>query len=165
MHTEQSHACPTQRSSCIKDGKFADLWTECNDKYRGTVRDHWRGQATGVKDLAFRLSGSSDLYADEGRRPYASINFVTAHDGFTLRDLVSYNEKHNEANLDDNRDGENHNRSWNCGAKGSNEDQGIRALRLRPKRNLIPPLFLSQGAPTPPPSDKIRPHKPTTQHN
>ena len=99
-------------------GNFPPLWTEWNGKYRDTVRDFWRGEPSTLAEFASRLTGSSDLYQDDGRRPLASINFVTAHDGFTLRDLVSYNEKHNEANGEDNSDGESHNRSWNCGAEG-----------------------------------------------
>ena len=104
-------------------GEFPPLWTEWNGKYRDTVRDFWRGTDTGVAEFGYRLSGSSDLYQDDGRRPYASINFVTAHDGFTLADLVSYNDKHNEANREDNRDGDNHNRSWNCGVEGPTDDK------------------------------------------
>ena len=102
-------------------GNFPPLWTEWNGKYRDTVRDFWRGESRTVPEFASRLTGSSDLYAYSGRRPYASINFVTAHDGFTLADLVSYNDKHNEANGEDNKDGENHNRSWNCGVEGPTE--------------------------------------------
>ena len=99
-------------------GNFPGLWTEWNGKYRDTVRDYWRGEPATLGEFASRLTGSSDLYEATGRRPSASINFVTAHDGFTLADLVSYNEKHNEANGEDNRDGESHNRSWNCGVEG-----------------------------------------------
>ena len=128
-------------------GNFPVLWTEWNGKYRDTVRDYWRGQAAGVGELASRLTGSSDLYAHNGRRPYASINFITAHDGFTLRDLVSYNEKHNDANLDDNSSGEDHNRSWNCGAEGETDDPEVLALRDRQQRNILATLFLSQGVP------------------
>ncbi|MGI8574720.1 MAG: glycogen debranching protein GlgX [Egibacteraceae bacterium] len=128
-------------------GNFPTLWTEWNGKYRDTVRDYWRGQSAGVAEVASRLSGSSDLYAHNGRRPYASINFITAHDGFTMRDLVSYNEKHNEANLDDNSSGEDHNRSWNCGVEGPTEDPQVLALRLRQQRNMLAFLFLSQGVP------------------
>jgi len=123
------------------------LWTEWNGKYRDSVRGFWRGDDGTVSDLATRLSGSNDLYARSGRRPYASINFITAHDGFTLHDLVSYNEKHNEANLDDNRDGENHNLSWNCGVEGPTDDPAIAELRERQKRNLLATLMLSQGVP------------------
>ncbi|AYY12371.1 glycogen debranching enzyme GlgX [Actinobacteria bacterium YIM 96077] len=130
-------------------GEFPHLWTEWNDRFRNTVRDYWRGQAGGVQDLAFRLAGSSDLYADDGRRPYASINFVTAHDGFTLRDLVSHNEKHNDANGEDNRDGSDDNRSWNHGAEGisGDDDPDIRGLRRRQMRNLMTTLLLSTGVP------------------
>ncbi|HUH08046.1 MAG TPA: glycogen debranching protein GlgX [Egibacteraceae bacterium] len=128
-------------------GNFPVLWTEWNGKYRDTIRDYWRGQAPGLGEVASRLSGSSDLYAHNGRRPYASINFVTAHDGFTLRDLVSYNEKHNEANLDDNRSGEDHNRSWNCGVEGPTADPTVLTLRAGQQRNFLATLFLSQGVP------------------
>ncbi|WP_165368065.1 glycogen debranching protein GlgX [Phytoactinopolyspora endophytica] len=135
-------------------GEFPHLWTEWNDKFRGTVRDHWRGMAGGVHDLAFRLSGSSDLYADDGRRPFASINFITAHDGFTLRDLVSYNEKHNDANGEENRDGTDDNRSWNHGVEGVEGDSdagpvppSVTRLRHRQLRNLMTTLLLSTGVP------------------
>ena len=128
-------------------GRFPVGWTEWNGKYRDVIRDYWKGEGGLIGELAFRVAGSSDLYEHSGRRPYASVNFVTAHDGFTLRDLVSYNEKHNEANKDDNRDGENHNRSWNCGAEGPTDDAEIRALRLRQTRNLLASLLLSQGVP------------------
>jgi glycogen operon protein len=128
-------------------GNFPVLWTEWNGKYRDTVRDYWRGESHGVSALASRLSGSSDLYERSGRRPYASINFVTAHDGFTLRDLVSYNDKHNEANLDGSASGEDHNRSWNTGVEGPTDDKAILALRLRQQRNFLATLFLSQGVP------------------
>jgi isoamylase len=128
-------------------GRFPVGWTEWNGKYRDVIRDYWKGEGGLIGDLAYRVAGSSDLYEHSGRRPYASINFVTAHDGFTLRDLVSYNEKHNEANKDENRDGENHNRSWNCGAEGPTDDPEIRALRLRQTRNLLASLLLSQGVP------------------
>jgi len=124
-------------------GEFPHLWTEWNDRYRNTVRDHWRGQAAGVRDLAYRLSGSSDLYADDGRHPYASINFVTAHDGFTLRDLVSYNEKHNERS----DGGTDDNRSWNHGVEGETDDPDILALRRRQLRNFMTTLLLSTGVP------------------
>ncbi|WP_280302076.1 glycogen debranching protein GlgX, partial [Nocardia neocaledoniensis] len=115
-------------------GNFPSLWTEWNGKYRDTVRDYWRGEPATLGEFASRLTGSSDLYEPTGRRPSASINFVTAHDGFTLRDLVSYNEKHNDANGEDNRDGESHNRSWNCGVEGPTDDPEILALRARPPR-------------------------------
>ena len=128
-------------------GNFPPLWTEWNGKYRDTVRDFWRGEPGSLADLASRLTGSADLYQSDGRRPLASINFVTAHDGFTLNDLVSYNEKHNEANGEDNNDGESHNRSWNCGVEGETDDLEVIALRERQKRNLVTTLFLSQGVP------------------
>ncbi|MFC6706484.1 glycogen debranching protein GlgX [Flexivirga alba] len=128
-------------------GNFPPLWTEWNGKYRDAVRDFWRGEAEALAEFASRLSGSSDLYAHSGRRPIASINFVTAHDGFTLRDLVSYNDKHNEANGEDNQDGESHNRSWNCGVEGPTDDGDINQLRLRQQRNFIATLLLSQGVP------------------
>jgi isoamylase len=127
-------------------GNFPTLWTEWNGKYRDVIRDYWRGDAP-LSELASRLSGSSDLYEHTGRRPYASINFVTCHDGFTLRDLVSYNVKHNEANLDDNSSGEDHNRSWNCGVEGPTDDPEVNALRERQQRNFLATLFLSQGVP------------------
>jgi isoamylase len=110
------------------------------------MRDFWRGRAS-IADFASRLTGSSDLYEDDGRHPFASINFITAHDGFTLRDLVSYNDKHNEANLEDNRDGTDDNRSWNCGVEGETDDPEIRALRTRQQKNFLATLLLSQGTP------------------
>jgi glycogen operon protein len=128
-------------------GNFPVLWTEWNGRYRDTMRDFWRVARTGVADVARRLTGSSDLYQDDGRRPYASINFITAHDGFTLHDLVSYNDKHNEANGEGNRDGESHNRSWNCGVEGPTDDPEIVALRERQKRNFLSSLLLSAGVP------------------
>jgi glycogen operon protein len=128
-------------------GNFPPQWTEWNGKYRDTVRDFWRGEPATIGEFAARLTGSADLYETSGRRPVASINFVTAHDGFTLRDLVSYNEKHNEANLDNNQDGESHNRSWNCGVEGPTDDPEILALRARQARNFLATLFLSQGVP------------------
>ena len=128
-------------------GNFPPLWSEWNGKYRDSIRDYWRGADGTLAEFASRLTGSSDLYAGNGRRPYASINFVTAHDGFTLRDLVSYNEKHNEANGDENRDGESHNRSWNCGVEGETDDQAVLALRARQMRNFMTTLLLSQGVP------------------
>ncbi len=128
-------------------GNFPVLWTEWNGKYRDTVRDFWRGENRTLGEFANRLTGSSDLYETSGRRPYASINFVTAHDGFTLNDLVSYNDKHNEANGEGNRDGESHNRSWNCGAEGPTEDPAVLALRARQVRNFVTTLLLSQGVP------------------
>jgi isoamylase len=128
-------------------GGFPPLWSEWNGKYRDTVRDFWRGESATLAEFASRLTGSSDLYAENGRRPFASVNFVTAHDGFTLHDLVSYNEKHNEANGEDNNDGESHNRSWNCGAEGETDDVEVVALREQQKRNFLTTLFLSQGVP------------------
>ncbi|MEU9304999.1 glycogen debranching protein GlgX [Streptomyces sp. NPDC048269] len=128
-------------------GAFPPLWTEWNDRYRDAVRDFWRGALPDVRDLGYRLSGSSDLYAWGGRRPYASVNFVTAHDGFTLRDLVSYERKHNESNGEAGRDGTNDNRSWNCGAEGETDDAQIAALRRRQLRNLLTTLLLSTGVP------------------
>jgi isoamylase len=128
-------------------GNFPVGWAEWNDRYRDTVRSYWKGDSGTVGDLAYRLTGSSDLYAHSGRRPYASVNFVTAHDGFTLQDLVSYNDKHNEANGENNRDGNNNNRSWNCGAEGATDDPNINALRAKQKRNMIATLLLSQGVP------------------
>jgi isoamylase len=127
-------------------GNFPPQWTEWNGKYRDTVRDFWRGEPT-LGEFASRLAGSSDLYEQSGRRPFASINFVTAHDGFTMRDLVSYNEKHNEANGEDSRDGESHNRSWNHGVEGPTDDIEVLALRARAQRNFITTLLLSQGVP------------------
>jgi glycogen operon protein len=128
-------------------GNFPVRWCEWNGKYRDTVRDYWRGEDQTLGEFANRFTGSADLYQDDGRRPYASVNFVTAHDGFTLRDLVSYNEKHNEANGENNQDGESHNRSWNCGAEGPTDDPAINALRARQQRNFITTLMLSQGIP------------------
>ncbi|NLE72593.1 MAG: glycogen debranching protein GlgX, partial [Actinomycetales bacterium] len=128
-------------------GGFPPLWTEWNGKYRDTVRDFWRGEPATLAEFASRLTGSSDLYEHTARKPIASINFVTAHDGFTLADLVSYDEKHNEANGEDNADGENHNRSWNCGVEGPTDDSGINTLRSRQQRNLLASLLLSQGVP------------------
>jgi glycogen operon protein len=128
-------------------GNFPPLWSEWNGKYRDGVRDFWRGADYTLGEFAYRLTGSSDLYASTGRRPFASINFITCHDGFTLRDLVSYNHKHNEANGEGNRDGENHNRSWNCGVEGPTDDPHVNALRARQQRNLLATLFLSQGVP------------------
>jgi glycogen debranching enzyme GlgX len=128
-------------------GRFPPGWCEWNDRFRDTVRDFWRGQSGGVNDLAYRLSGSSDLYADDGRHPLSSINLITAHDGFTLRDLVSYNDKHNEANLEDNRDGHDDNRSWNCGVEGETDDAEVIALRQRQAANLLATTLLSTGVP------------------
>lgn len=128
-------------------GNFPILWAEWNDRYRNTVRHFWRGDKGQVADLSYRLTGSSDLYELSGRRPYASINFVACHDGFTLHDLVSYNDKHNEANGEENRDGTDDNLSWNCGAEGPTEDADIVELREKQKRNFIATLFLAQGVP------------------
>jgi isoamylase len=128
-------------------GNFPPGWAEWNGKYRDTVRDFWRGEDCTLAEFASRFTGSSDLYQSSGRRPVASINFVTAHDGFTLRDLVSYNDKHNEANGEENTDGESHNRSWNCGVEGPSDDPGVKVLRARQQRNFLATLFLSQGIP------------------
>jgi isoamylase len=128
-------------------GNFPPLWTEWNGKYRDTVRDFWRGRPATLGEFASRITGSSDLYQHDGRRPYASINFVTAHDGFTLNDLVSYNDKHNEANGEDNHDGTDDNRSWNCGVEGPTDDEEVERLRLQQRRNLLATLLLSQGVP------------------
>ncbi|HEX9834725.1 MAG TPA: glycogen debranching protein GlgX, partial [Mycobacterium sp.] len=128
-------------------GNFPPQWTEWNGKYRDTVRDYWRGEPATLDEFAYRLTGSADLYENTARRPVASINFVIAHDGFTLRDLVSYNEKHNDANGEDNKDGESHNRSWNCGVEGPTDDAEINALRSRQQRNFLTTLLLSQGVP------------------
>jgi len=128
-------------------GKFPVGWAEWNDRYRDAVRSYVKGDGGQIGELAYRVTGSSDLYARSGRRPYASINFVTAHDGFTLHDLVSYDHKHNEANGEENRDGTDNNRSWNCGAEGPTEDAAINALRAKQKRNFLATLFLSQGVP------------------
>ena len=128
-------------------GNFPPGWAEWNDRYRDGLRSYWKGDGGVIGEFARRLSGSSDLYAGSGKRPIASINFVTAHDGFTLHDLVSYNEKHNEANGEDNRDGNSHNRSWNCGVEGPTDDPDVNDLRERQKRNLLASLMLSQGVP------------------
>jgi isoamylase len=128
-------------------GNFPPLWTEWNGKYRDTVRDFWRGQPATLPEFASRLTGSSDLYQSDGRSPVASVNFVTAHDGFTLADLVSFNNKHNGANGEDNRDGTDDNRSWNCGAEGLTTEPAVRALRSRQQRNFLATLLLSQGVP------------------
>jgi glycogen operon protein len=128
-------------------GNFPPGWAEWNGKYRDCMRDYWRGANSMLSEFAQRLTGSSDLYKNDYRNPTASINFITAHDGFTLSDLVSYNEKHNDANGENNNDGESHNRSWNCGAEGPTDDAGIQALRNRQKRNFLTTLFLSQGVP------------------
>jgi glycogen operon protein len=128
-------------------GKFPQDWAEWNGKYRDCIRDYWRGEDSVLGEFAARFTGSPDLYQNDYRRPTASVNFITSHDGFTLEDLVSYNEKHNEANGEDNMDGENHNRSWNCGIEGPTDDPLVMELRKRQKRNLITTLFLSQGVP------------------
>jgi len=128
-------------------GNFPPLWSEWNGKYRDTVRDFWRGTDQTLAEFGWRFTGSSDLYQGTGRRPYASINFITAHDGFTLQDLVSYNDKHNEANGEENRDGESHNRSWNCGTEGPSDNPDVLVLRRRQMRNFLTTLLLSQGVP------------------
>ncbi|MEV8183849.1 glycogen debranching protein GlgX [Specibacter sp. NPDC078692] len=128
-------------------GNFPPNWSEWNGKYRDTIRDFWRGEPSTLGEFASRLTGSSDLYEHSGRRPMASVNFVTAHDGFTLADLVSYNDKHNESNGEDNRDGETHNRSWNGGAEGPTADPAVLRLRSRRQRSLMATLLLSQGVP------------------
>jgi isoamylase len=128
-------------------GGFPPLWTEWNGRYRDTVRDFWRGEPASLGEFASRFTGSSDLYEADGRKPLASINFVTAHDGFTLNDLVSYNDKNNEANGEDNADGESHNRSWNHGVEGPTDDGEVHTLRERQKRNFLATLLLSQGVP------------------
>ncbi|WP_328525571.1 glycogen debranching protein GlgX [Kribbella sp. NBC_00359] len=128
-------------------GNFPPLWTEWNGKFRDTVRDYWRGEKYTLAEFASRLTGSSDLYQDDSRRPLASINFITAHDGFTLRDLVSYNDKHNEANGEGGKDGESHNRSWNCGVEGATDDPEVLKVRARQQRNFLTTLLISQGVP------------------
>jgi isoamylase len=128
-------------------GNFPVLWSEWNGKYRDAVRSYWKGDECRIGEMAYKLTGSPDLYQHDGRRPYASINFVTSHDGFTLNDLVSYNDKHNEANGEKNADGDNNNQSWNCGVEGPTEDEEINRLRRRQRRNFLVTLFLSQGVP------------------
>jgi isoamylase len=128
-------------------GNFPVLWSEWNGKYRDATRDYWRSQEATLGEFAARLTGSADLYQDDGRKPYASVNFITSHDGFTLNDLVSYNEKHNDANGEDNRDGESHNRSWNLGAEGPTDEAEVNARRARQQRNFLTTLLLSQGVP------------------
>jgi isoamylase len=128
-------------------GNFPPLWSEWNGRFRDTVRDYWRGEPSTVAEFASRLTGSSDLYQNDTRRPFASVNFVTAHDGFTLRDLVSYNEKHNEANGENNADGDSHNRSWNCGVEGETEDTEVLKCRARQQRNFVTTLLTAQGVP------------------
>ena len=127
-------------------GNFPPLWSEWNGRYRDTVRDFWRGKPATLGEFASRLTGSSDLYQADTRHPGASVNFVTAHDGFTLRNLVSYNEKHNDANGEGGADGESYNRSWNCGAEGDTDDQAVLGLRRKQQRNFLATLLLSQGA-------------------
>ena len=128
-------------------GNFPIRWAEWNGKYRDSIRSFWKGQGAGMGELGYRLTGSSDLYQNDGRAPYSSINFVTAHDGFTLADLVSYNDKHNEANGEDSKDGTDDNASWNCGVEGPTDDEGVRTLRRQQMRNLMATLLLSQGTP------------------
>lgn len=128
-------------------GNFPPGWTEWNGRYRDAVRRFWRGDTGTLPELATRLSGSSDLYGILGRQPHASVNFVTSHDGFTLADLVAYNDKHNEDNGEDNRDGDPHNLSWNCGVEGPSDDPTIRALRNRQQRNFLLTLLVSVGSP------------------
>jgi glycogen operon protein len=128
-------------------GNFPPLWSEWNGKYRDSTRDFWRGTDQTLAEFGSRFTGSSDLYQGTARRPHASVNFIVAHDGFTLRDLVSYNDKHNEANGEENRDGESHNRSWNCGAEGPTDAPEVNALRSRQVRNFLATLLLSQGVP------------------
>jgi isoamylase len=128
-------------------GNFPVLWTEWNGKYRDAMRAFWKGEDRGVAEVATRIAGSNDLYEHGGRRPYASINFITAHDGFTLHDLVSYNQKHNESNGEGNNDGETHNLSWNCGVEGPTSNVAIKKLREQQKRNLMASLLLSVGVP------------------
>src|SRR3712207_6283901 len=128
-------------------GNFPVLWAEWNGKYRDTIRSYWKGDEGKIGEIAYRLTGSPDLYQHSGRRPYASINFITAHDGFTLNDLVSYNDKHNEANGENNNDGDNNNHSWNHGTEGPSDDPDVNALRARQRRNMLTTLLLSQGVP------------------
>ena len=128
-------------------GEFPPPWVEWNDQFRDEIRDFWLRGKPAIRDVATRLAGSSDLYADDGRSPYASVNFVTAHDGFTVRDLVSFDHKHNEANGEDNRDGTDNNRSWNHGVEGETDDEEILRLRRRSAANLMATLCLSNGVP------------------
>jgi glycogen operon protein len=128
-------------------GGFPPGWSEWNGRFRDTVRDFWRSSEGAIRDFASRLCGSADIYAYSGRSPTASVNCITVHDGFTLHDLVSYNDKHNEANAEENRDGESHNRSWNCGAEGDTRDSEVLALRERQKRNFLATLLVSRGVP------------------
>ncbi len=138
-------------------GNFPPPWSEWNGRYRDTIRDFWRGQMS-VAEFASRFTGSSDLYQSDGRDPFASVNFITAHDGFTLRDLVSYDHKHNEANGEDNQDGTDDNRSWNCGVEGETDDPEVLTLRFRQQRNLLATLLLSQGVPMMLGRRRVRPH-------
>jgi len=137
-------------------GEFPPLWTEWNGRYRDTLRSFWAGEKIGVRDLGYRLTGSSDLYADDGRRPFASINFVTCHDGFTLRDLTTYQAKHNDANGEDNRDGTDDNRGWNCGVEGETDDPLVNVLRRRQARNMLATVLLSTGVPMLLAGDELR---------
>jgi glycogen operon protein len=137
-------------------GRFPPPWAEWNDQYRDTVRDAWRGHGGGLRSLAYRLSGSSDLFFAQGRQPWASVNFVTAHDGFSLHDLTAYDVKHNEANGEDGRDGSSENRSWNCGVEGDTDDPAVLALRRRQARNLLTTLLLSSGVPMLTMGDEVR---------
>jgi glycogen operon protein len=137
-------------------GRFPPPWAEWNDQYRDTVRDAWRGHGGGLRSLASRLSGSSDLFFSQGRQPWASVNFVTAHDGFSLHDLTAYDRKHNEANGEDGRDGSSENRSWNCGVEGPTDDPDVLALRRRQARNLLTTLLLSAGVPMLTMGDEVR---------
>src|SRR5689334_23195631 len=137
-------------------GKFPVGWAEWNDRYRDAVRAYWKGDGGLIGELAYRITGSSDLYARSGRRPYASVNFVTAHDGFTLNDLVSYDHKHNEANGEDNRDGANDNRSWNCGVEGPSADPAVEKLRNRHVKNFLTVTLLSVGMPMLLMGDEVR---------
>ena len=140
-------------------GNFPSLWSEWNDKFRDTVRAYWKSDDdVPVGEMAYRLTGSSDLYQSDGRRPYASINFITAHDGFTLEDVVSYNDKHNEANGEENRDGHDHNLSWNHGVEGPTDDPEILAAREQTKRNMMATLLLSQGLPMIAHGDELSSH-------
>ena len=127
--------------------RFPGALSEWNGKYRDCIRRYWKGDDDTIGELGYRLTGSPDLYEHHGKKPYSSINFITAHDGFTLNDLVSYNDKHNEANGEENRDGDNNNNSWNCGAEGATDDAAVNRLRRRQRRNLMTTLLLSQGVP------------------
>ena len=139
-------------------GGFPPGWAEWNDQFRDTVRAFWKGDEGKLADVAPRLCGSADLFNHRGRRPWACVNFVTAHDGFTLNDLVTYNDKHNEANGEDNKDGSSNNRSWNCGVEGPTDDPEINGLRERQIRNMLATLLLSQGTPMIAGRRRVRPH-------